>query len=62
MPTYSVWFENKMIDTTTPTSMATGPAQFLYLVSNSSLSSSRGCWRRRSNWSQKTTASHGAIQ
>ena len=62
IPTYSVWFENSQIDTTTPTSMATGPAQFVYFLSNSSASSCRGSWRRRSNWSQNITASQGAIQ
>ena len=61
-PTYSVWFENSTMDTTTPISMATGPAQFAYLLSNSSVSSCRGSWRRRRNWSQNITASHGAIQ
>ena len=62
MPTYSVWFENSMIDTTTPTSIATGPAQLVYLVSNSSRSDPAERWRRRRNWSQNITASHGAIQ
>jgi hypothetical protein len=62
MPMYSVWFEKKMIDTTTPTSMATGPAQFSYFVSNSSGSSSPGLRLRRSSRLQNITASHGAIQ
>jgi hypothetical protein len=48
-PMYSVWLENSQIDRPMPAAIATGPAQFVCLVSNSRASSGS----RRSTWSQK---------
>ena len=45
-----------------PTAIATGPAQLAYFLSKSRRSISSGVCLRRRYWSQKTTASHGAIQ
>ena len=61
-PTYSVWLENRAIDTAIPAIIATGPAQLVWRRSKSMGSISASGWWRRRNWSQKTTASQGAIQ
>ncbi len=59
---YLVWFENSHTDKTTPATIATGPAQLEYCLSNSRPSSSARLRRRYRNWSQNMTASQGAIQ
>ena len=51
--------EQPNTDMPIPMSMDTGPAQFAYLVLKSRDWFS---WPRRRNWSQKNTASQGAIQ
>ena len=61
-PTYSVWLENSQIDSPIPTIIATGPAQLVCVRSKSMTSISLSGVRRRRYWSQKTTASQGAIQ
>ena len=48
-PDVLVWLENSQIEMPIPSNMATGPAQFLCLGVNSSVSSGL----RRSSWSQK---------
>ncbi len=61
-PTYSVWLENSQIDSAIPAIIATGPAQLVWRRSKSMTSISPSGVRRRRYWSQKTTASQGAIQ
>src|SRR5689334_12625134 len=56
IPTYFCWLEKSHTDSTTPTTIAIGPAQFLYAGSYS------GPGSRRRSQSARTTPSQGPIQ